>query len=106
MGKLAGQTPVFLEHFPLAATEHALIENWSFTTIDVYSALDEPLLDTFGGAEIKNMMQKMGMQQDEMIEHPLVSKSIANAQNKLAEKLNFPSTASSQAEWFQKNVRQ
>lgn len=103
-GKSNGHTPVFLEHFPLAATELELIKNWNITQVDIYSALDEPLLQRFGGEEIRNMLLKMGVKPDEIIEHPLVSKAIENARKKLAEKVNFPSAASSQAEWFLKNT--
>ena len=103
-GKIDKHIPVFLEHFPLAADEQELVKNWPLEKVGVFSALDEPLFQRFGGDKIKELLLKLGLQEDEAIEHPLISKAIINGQSNLAKKVNFPATASSQQAWFEKNI--
>jgi preprotein translocase subunit SecA len=51
------------------------------------------------------MMKMMGMKEDEVIEHSLVTKSIIKGQGKIAEQVNFEHSAISQADWMKKNVK-
>lgn len=53
-----------------------------------YVSVDDDLMRLFGGARLKGMMEKMGIPEDQPIEHNLVSKSIEQAQKKI-EGLNF-----------------
>lgn len=54
-----------------------------------YIALDDDLVRIFsGGTKLKERMEFFGMQEDEVIEHPWVSRSIEQAQEKV-EKHNF-----------------
>jgi preprotein translocase subunit SecA len=53
-----------------------------------YLSLDDDLMRIFAGDRVKNLMDRMGMPDDEPIEHPMVSKSIENAQRKVEER-NF-----------------
>ena len=103
-GKINDIRPVFLEHFPLHSKETDLVKNWGLQTIEVYNSLEEPLFKQLGGDNIIALMKQMGMQEDEMIEHPLISKSILNAQEKITQKLNFEQFADSQKEWIEKNI--
>lgn len=103
--KLVNKIPVFVEHYPLHSKELELIKNWDAKNIVVYSALDEPLFKHFGSDKILPMMKMLGMKEDEVIEHKLVTKSIINGQEKIAEKVNVEQLASSQAEWMQKNIK-
>ena len=48
-----------------------------------YLSLEDDLLRIFGGDKIKGMMEKMGMEEDEEIQHPWLSRAIANAQKKV-----------------------
>jgi len=96
--------PVFLEHFPLSAKEDELVKNWEAKQIDVYNSLDEGLFKYFGGERMLALMQQMGMQEDEVIEHALISKSIRNAQDKIARQLILEQSAQSQTEWLKKNI--
>ena len=50
------------------------------------------------------IMKQMGIQEDELIEHPLISKSIRNAQDKIAQQVNLEQSAQSQKEWIKKNI--
>ncbi|NNF99033.1 MAG: preprotein translocase subunit SecA [Desulfobacteraceae bacterium] len=48
-----------------------------------YLALEDDLLRIFGGERITGMMEKLGMQEGEPIEHNLISRAIENAQAKV-----------------------
>jgi preprotein translocase subunit SecA len=53
-----------------------------------YLSLEDDLMRIFAGDRVKSLMDRMGMPDDEPIEHPLVSRSIENAQRKVEER-NF-----------------
>ena len=48
-----------------------------------YLSLEDNLMRIFGSDRLSNMMQRLGMQEGEAIEHPWVSKAIENAQRKV-----------------------
>ena len=48
-----------------------------------YLALEDDLLRIFGGERITSIMEKLGMEEGEPIEHNLISKAIENAQAKV-----------------------
>ncbi|OJY24741.1 MAG: preprotein translocase subunit SecA [Myxococcales bacterium 68-20] len=48
-----------------------------------YLSLEDDLMRIFAGDRVKSLMEKMGMPDDEPIEHPWVSKSIQDAQRKV-----------------------
>lgn len=103
--KLQNKKPVFVEHYPLHTKELELIKNWSTEKIIVYSALDEPLFRHFGSDKLIPLMKMMGMKEDEVIEHAMVTKSIIKGQEKIAEKVSLEQSASSQEEWMRKNIK-
>jgi preprotein translocase subunit SecA len=53
-----------------------------------YLSLDDDLMRIFAGDKVKSLMERMGMPDDEPIEHPWVTKSIGDAQGKV-EARNF-----------------
>jgi preprotein translocase subunit SecA len=53
-----------------------------------YLSLEDDLMRIFAGDRVKNLMDRMGMPDDEPIEHPWVTKSVENAQHKV-EMRNF-----------------
>ncbi len=53
-----------------------------------YLSLEDDLMRIFAGDKVKSLMERMGMPDDEPIEHPWVSKSIQDAQRKV-EARNF-----------------
>ncbi len=48
-----------------------------------YLALDDDLLRIFGGERITGIMEKLGMEEGEPIEHNMISRAIENAQSKV-----------------------
>ncbi|MDR0291094.1 MAG: preprotein translocase subunit SecA [Treponema sp.] len=53
-----------------------------------FISMDDELMRLFGGAKMKNVMSKIGMEPGEPIYHPWLNKSIENAQKKVEER-NF-----------------
>jgi hypothetical protein len=103
--KLENKVPVFVEHYPLHIKELDLIKDWGAEKIIVYSAMDEPLFKHFGSEKLIPIMKMLGMKEDEVIEHSMVSKSIINGQEKIAQQVTIEQSASSQEEWMRKNIK-
>jgi preprotein translocase subunit SecA len=53
-----------------------------------YLSLEDDLMRIFAGDKVKALMERMGMPDDEPIEHPWVTRSVENAQKKVEER-NF-----------------
>jgi hypothetical protein len=101
---LAGKTVVFAEHYPVRTKEEELYRKLNLTAVTVYSALEEPLFKRFGSDKIIQLMRQLGMKEDEVIEHRMVSKSIRDAQEKIEKKLLIEQTTRSQEQWLEKNL--
>ncbi len=48
-----------------------------------FLSLDDNLMRIFGGANVKNLMTRFGVKDDEVITHPIVSRSIRSAQRRV-----------------------
>lgn len=105
VSKLSTYKPVFLEHYPLHKREKEFVQTWNHQNILVYSAMDEPLFKHFGSEKLLPMMKMLGMKEDVVIEHSMVSKSILKGQQKIEEMVQVDQPAFSQAEWMQKNLK-
>jgi hypothetical protein len=99
-----GRMVVFAEHYPLPSTEQQLFKQMAFKDVPVLSSLDEPMFSYFGGEKLIEIMQKLGMRENEVISHSFVTKAIANAQRKIGQKVKIENHADSQQEWFTKNL--
>jgi len=104
VAKYTGRQMAFLEHYPLRAKEEALVQHCSQQKFTVYNALTEPLFTQFGGERIIELMRKMGMNENEPLQHQMISHSLEKAQAKIAEKVALEQTAASPEAWMRKNV--
>lgn len=102
---LDNQLLIFVEHYPLSEVEQALFLELNLNKVPVLSSLDEPLFSLFGGEKTIQLMQKLGMKEEEIVSHPMITKSIRNAQRKIAGKVTVEIKAESQRDWLKKNVR-
>jgi preprotein translocase subunit SecA len=75
------------------------------TRVIFYTSTDGPLMKAFGGEKIHNMMITLGLSENEKIEHPMVTKSIARAQEKIKAKVQLEKTAQSKQEWMDLNIK-
>jgi hypothetical protein len=103
--QLMTHTPVFVEHYPIHTKEENFVEHWKTKNIIVYSAMDEPLFRHFGSDKLLPLMKMMGMKENEVIEHSMVSKSIISGQKKIEEQVTLEQDAPSQAEWMNRNLK-
>lgn len=94
---------LFAEHYPLRSKEEELYKRLGLQEVTVYSSLQEPLFKRFGSDKIIQVMKQLGMKEDEVIEHALISKSIRNAQEKIEDKLVTELSSRSQGGWLEKN---
>ena len=95
---------IVLEHYPLCSKEEQLWQHWKPAAMYILNSLDEPLFNYFGGENAAMLMGKMGMKEYEAIDHPMVSRALRNAQQKLEKQVLNEHTAVSQEEWFRRNI--
>lgn len=101
--QLQGKKIIFGEHYPLASREQVLYHELGLQAAEVYSSLHEPLFRQFGGDRIITLMQSLGMDKNEVIEHSMISNSIRRAQEKIGKKLKLEQPARSAQQWFAVN---
>ncbi len=102
--QLRAKTVIMIEHYPLSETEQDFFKRLQLKEVPVLSALDEPLFMYFGGERLIELMKKLGIEEDEILGHSMITSSIRNAQHKVAEKVRTEKKAFSQQEWFVRNV--
>jgi hypothetical protein len=109
--KLSTKKPLqllFLGHYPLPSKENKLLErlvNIKSLATTFYSSLDESSFEIFGADNIISIMEKLGLKDEECIEHTMVTKAMERAREKVESKIKSESEASSEKEWFRKNVK-
>lgn len=100
-----GRMVMFAEHYPLPAVEQALFANLNMKEVPVLTAMDEPFFEPFNPERMISLMKKMGMKDDEVIGHSMVSRSIRKAQDAISKRVKTDHPATSQQEWFALNAR-
>ncbi len=108
-GSLSDSYICFVEHHPSFHKENEILQHLQNTceVKEVYFqvSLDEPLFQYFGSDNILQLMEKMGFQENESLEHSMILKAVINAQKKLDEKTgNNAMDAASSKEWLELNV--
>lgn len=104
--RIAGKPVIFTEHYPLRSKEEELWQAAGLQQVTVYAALREPLFSRFGGDKIIQVMLQLGMKEDELIEHSMISSSIKKAQEKIEKQITTENTARSQESWINSNYSQ
>lgn len=102
-------TFLFAGHYPLPTKEKPVVQKLAaaFPKSEMIfcSSLDDPSFSIFGSDRIVDLLDKLGMKEDEAIEHAFVTKAMENARKKVESNVRSEITASSEEEWFTKNVR-
>lgn len=70
-----------------------------------YVSLTEPWLQDLMGDRVIPLLQKLGLEADECIQHPLLSKSIRSAQEKIKSKMRRDLPYDSVEEWLAGNIQ-
>jgi hypothetical protein len=105
--KIDAFTVLLPEHYPLRSMEKELFAKMEETQVEIdvkfYVSMDEDFFYLFGSERIKELMAKMGMKEDEPLEHNMITKSIQRCQEKIEKSVPFESKAKSMKEWFRLN---
>lgn len=96
------------EHHPLFSVEEDFFEVLEAGGGEVvcrfYLSLDDPLFSVFGAGNIEQMMQRLGMTEEEHITHNLITQAIVKAQVKTEKKAKNAFSADSAEEWYNRNM--
>ena len=108
--KKASLNILFYGHYPIPEKENQLLGKIAMTInptkeIKFFSSLDDRAFEMFGAENIKAIMEKMGLKEDEAIEHAMVTKSMSRAREKIATGVSQEVSASTEAEWYQRNYK-
>jgi|GEM_PF-1493297 len=99
---------IFAEHYPAFKYENQILQKiaklFPESEIGFYTALREPFFEVFDGERIIKMMQTLGMDENEMINHTMIDKSIIRAQEKIQGKIIQERRATSQKKWLEINL--
>jgi hypothetical protein len=99
---------LFLGHYPLPGPEDRVLEKLKpfqpTGRVLFYLSLEDALLANFGGDRIRPLMESLGMDEDECVEHAMINKAIFNARKKLEEKITAEMKTRSEKDWFIKNL--
>lgn len=99
---------LFAEHYPLFEKENSIISSMGMLgkkcSYCFYLAFDEPVLQKFGAEKILALLSQLGIKEDEVISHPLISKAVVNIQKKIESEITNELSASSMEEWFERNI--
>jgi len=66
-------------------------------------SLEDPVIKLFAGEWVQNLLERLGMKEDEAIESQLVSRRIKQAQQKIEGRAFGSSEAESAEQWLEKN---
>lgn len=97
-----------IEHYPLPDRDERVLDLDKVWPMKIeftcYASLEEPWLAAFGADRIREMLSKFGMNKDEVLEHPMLNKSIQAAQKRLAQQVPREQVCESCQAWMDKNV--
>ena len=96
------------EHHPLVSRDEAVLDAARSLGCDAqvihYTSLTDPLLNHFGGDRIRGLMTQMGMEEQECISSPVISRAIRTAQEKIQKRVQREMQTNSPEEWFKFNL--
>jgi hypothetical protein len=98
-GNLQDKRILFLEHYPVFSKEQNLLADKGIQNLWFINSLEDPILSVFKG-NIGQVMKTMGLDENECLEHGLISKSIVSAQKKIEKKLRRDFHAKSGDDWI------
>jgi len=99
---------LFESHYPLTAPEQHVLEELHTLTgassFTFYLSIDGPLMKVFNSGNLIPLMEKLGLKDDECIEHNMVSRSVLRAREKINETTPHEIRAASEKEWYDRNI--
>lgn len=100
------QELIVLEPHPLYSThENLLAAAGAACTTIMHVSMDDALLKTFNQNGMAQVMEKLGLGENDCLEHPMISKSLERAMKAIeARKPHFKDIRTSQQDWYQTNL--
>lgn len=96
---------IIAELHPLKSRFYNVVNHFEkCQSIVCYTSLDNPFFERMGGGRLTNLMEKLGMDEYEEISHPMVTKSIIKAQEKIESKIEVEQRAKTFEEWVKINL--
>jgi hypothetical protein len=97
---------LFYGHYPIPSRETRMLEKLpTGSDIIFYTSLDDPAFLIFGGAQLKTTLEKIGLTNEEAIEHAMATRAMLNARKKIEQHVRQEVPCSTEAEWFSKNYK-
>ena len=98
---------LILGHYPLPEKELNYLSYLTKSpdvTITFYSSLEDEVMKPFNPERMMDIMNKLGMRDDEAIEHDLVTKSMERAREKIQNLVRTERESNIEREWFARNL--
>ena len=73
-------------------------------TVTLYASLQSPLMRMFGSEKIVALMHRLGINENERLEHPFLADSLRAVQRRIEGQIQQETPAASQREWFELNL--
>jgi hypothetical protein len=100
---------IVAEHHPIFARDNHVIEVSERLhcqpEVCFHIGLDDPLLKSFGGEKLVELMKRLGVDESESISHQLVTSAIRNSQKKIEKKVPRDLQAESIEDWVKYNLK-
>ena len=74
------------------------------TRLFPFVSLEDPLLAQFAGPAVQDILRKLGMQEDEVIQSSMVTRRVRTAQSRMSDRIKSWEPADSAEEWIARNV--
>ncbi len=98
------------EHYPLSERDESIlsyaVQLSHFSTVSFHSALDEPLLKSFGSESISGLLKKLTWNNQASISHSAITKAITEVQRKIKKQSIGDQHVGSMKDWFYYNYPQ
>lgn len=99
---------IVAEHHPLQSRDQEIVDAAAKLSCKAqlcfYFSLDDPVMRHFGADSIKGLFERLGIEKDECLSHPLIGTAIRTAQEKIERKVGKDVSTDSAADWFKYNL--
>ena len=99
---------IVAEHHPLRSRDEQLIASGGEITCEAqltfHISLDDPLLIHFGVGSIRQLYQRLEVDEETALDNPLITRAISQAQKKIESQVPFDLPAWSIEDWFKHNL--
>ncbi len=95
-------------HYPLVDYENKVIEKLCgaqpLNPVLFCQSLEDPLMKSFGSENIISLLEKLGLDDNESLDHPMIRKAIERAREKISSTVLSEIRTQNESDWFIKNI--